>query len=121
MAEQNQQAATDMQIGTFKFEISPGALQQIIASGRLTEFAGKAAAHAAFQVNAQIVDLVSQAAVDKTGVSSGLSGGFSTVFEGGDFGSVGPRGPKGPLPHHGVVLGDTALSQVIAITAKQRG
>ena len=105
-------------IGKVTFDIAPEALKQIIATGRVAEFASKAAAHAAFQINAQVVDLLSKAALDKTGVASGLSVGFATIFEGGDFGSVGPRGPKGPIPHHGVVFGDTALSQVIAITGK---
>jgi hypothetical protein len=113
-------SAPKNEIGKVTFDISPEALQQIISSGRLTEFASKAAAHAAFQINAQIVDLVSQAALNKSGLSSGVSVGFSAVFEGGDFGTVGPRGPRGPLPHHGTVFGDSQLSQVIAITAKSR-
>jgi hypothetical protein len=110
----------DNEIGKFTFEIAPEALRQIIASGRLTEYAAKAAAHAAFQVNAQVVDLVSKAALDKGLAGKGISGGFSTIFEGGDFGSGGPHvGPPGPIPHHGVVFGNTALSQVIATTGKQ--
>jgi hypothetical protein len=105
-------------IGKVTFDIAPEALKQIISTGRVAEFASKAAAHAALQINAQVVDLLSQAALDKTGVSSGISVGFATVFEGGDFGTIGPRGPRGPIPRGGVVFGDTALSQVIAVTGK---
>jgi hypothetical protein len=102
---------TENHIGTVTFEIDAGALRQIIASGRLAEFAGKAGAHAASQINAQVVDLVSQAAIDQGAVSDGLSVKFSTVFEGGDFGTV----PHGPRPHFGVVFGETGLSQVVAV------
>ena len=52
-------------IGKLTFEIDANALRQIISSGRLAEFAGKAGAHAAAQINSQVVDLVSKAAIDE--------------------------------------------------------
>src|SRR5262245_9417935 len=105
------------EIGKLTFQIDAEALRDIIASGRLTEFASKAAAHAAYQVNAQVVDLVSKAALDK-GLSKGITVGFSTVFEGGDFGTTG--GPKGPRPPHiGVIVGDSLLSHVVNIRPVQ--
>ncbi|WP_238407196.1 hypothetical protein [Mycolicibacterium sp. CBMA 335] len=102
------------------FDIAPEALRRIISEGRLGEFANKAAAHAAAQVNAQVVDLVSKAAIDNSTIADGLSVSFSAVFEGGDFGTVGPRGPHGPRPHVGVVFGESALSQVVAINSAER-
>jgi hypothetical protein len=104
------------EIGKFTFEVAPEALRQIVSTGRLAEFAAKAAAHAAFQVNAQVVDLVSKTAIDKGLAGKGISGGFTTIFDGGDFGTTG--GHHGPIPHHGVVFGSTALSQVLATTAR---
>lgn len=104
-------------IGTLSFEIAPEALRRIISEGRLAEFASKAGAHAAAQVNAQVVDLVSKAAVDKSKIDQGLSVSFEAIFEFGDFGTV-PPGPRGP--HIGVVLGDSALSQIVAITAPEK-
>lgn len=105
-------------IGTLTFDIAPEALRRIISEGRLAEFASKAGAHAAAQVNAQVVDLVSKAAVDKTEISEGLSVSFATIFEGGDFGTR-PRGPW-PWPPVVVVLGDTPLSQVVPNTGTER-
>ncbi len=104
-------------IGKLTFEIDANALRQIISSGRLAEFAGKAGAHAAAQINSQVVDLVSRAAIDEGAIKSGLTVNFSTIFEGGDFGTTG--GHHGPIPHHGLVFGDTALSEVIAVSALQ--
>ena len=106
--------SSDSHIGKLTFDVAPEALRRIISEGRLAEFAGKAGAHAAAQVNAQVVDLVAKAAVDNTAIDQGLSVEFSAVFEGGDFGTV-PHGPR--PPHIGVVLGDSALSQIVAITA----
>jgi hypothetical protein len=101
------------EIGKVTFEVSPEALSEIIATGRLAEFASKVAAHAAFQVNAQVVDLVAKAALGQ-GVAKGISGGFSTVFEGGDFGTTG--GFHGPHPHVGIAIGGSnTLSQVVSV------
>src|SRR5258708_6300054 len=100
------------EIGKLTFQIEPEALRDIIASGRLTEFASKAAAHAAYQINAQVVDLVSKAALDKGTIAKGVSVNFSAIFEGGDFGSTGPKGPR---PHISVIVGDSVLSQVVNI------
>src|ERR1051325_11248356 len=108
----------DREIGKLTFNIAPDALREIIGSGRLMEFASKAAAHAAYQVNAQIVDLVSKAALDKGTISNGGFVSFLTIFEDGDFGTVGPRGPHGPRPHVGISLGaGTPLSQVVNVAA----
>lgn len=107
------------EIGTVTFHIGPEALREIISSGRLAEFAGKAAAHAAFQVNAQVVDLVAKAALDPGGAAKGISGGFSTVFEDGDFGTTG--GHHGPRPHIGVAIGESALSHVVSVSQKLAG
>jgi hypothetical protein len=107
-------------IGTLKFDIAPDALRRIISEGRLAEFASKAGAHAAAQVNAQVVDLVSKAAIDNTKIEKGISVSFAAVFEGGDFGTTGPHGPHGPVPHVGVAFGDSALSKIVAITATER-
>jgi hypothetical protein len=106
------------EIGKLTFHIEPGALREIIGSGRLTEFANKAAAHAAYQVNAQVVDLVSQAAIEKGSIENGISVSFSTIFEDGDFGSTGPRKPGGPRPRVGIAFGGSALSQVVNLTAE---
>jgi hypothetical protein len=109
---------TDNHIGTLTFEIAPEALRRIISEGRLAEFAGKAAAHAAAQVNAQVVDLVSKAAVENTPMEQGISVKFSAIFEGGDFGTTG--GPRGPRPPHvGVVFGEAPLTHVVAIAASE--
>ena len=106
--------AKQREIGKLTFHIEPEALKEIIGSGRLTEFANKAAAHAAFQVNAQVVDLVSKAALDKGTIANGISVSFSTVFEDGDFGTTG--GPRGPRPHLGIAVGGTALSHVATLS-----
>jgi len=106
--------ASKKEIGKLTFHIEPEALKEIIGSGRLTEFANKAAAHAAFQVNAQVVDLVSKAALDKGTIANGISVSFSTIFEDGDFGTTG--GPHGPRPHLGIAIGDTALSQIATLS-----
>jgi hypothetical protein len=109
------------EIGKLTFKIEPDALRDIIGSGRLTEFAGKAAAHAAFQVNAQVVDLVSKAALEKGTIANGISVSFSTIFEDGDFGTTGGHGPHGPVPHVGIAFGgDTPLSQVVNIRSTQQ-
>jgi hypothetical protein len=104
------------EIGKLTFSIEPAALREIIASGRLSEFASKAAAHAAFQVNAQVVDLVSKAALDKGTIEKGIAVSFSTVFEDGDFGTTGGHGPR---PHIGVVISGSPLTQVVTVRPTQ--
>jgi hypothetical protein len=42
--------------------------------------------------------------------------GAANVFEGGDFGTV-PKGPKGPRPKLGILLGGNALSHVVDLAA----
>jgi hypothetical protein len=91
-------------IGDVKFKIDPDVLKEIISSGRLAEFASVAAAQAASQISAQIVDHVAAAAIDPKKLGAAAEIGFSYVFEGGDFGTP-PRGPgHGPRPGGGVVV-----------------
>ena len=88
-------------IGDVTFKIQPDVLKEIIASGRLSEFATVAAAQAATQISAQIVDHVAAAAIDPRKLASAADLQFGYVFEGGDFGTTGPKGPR---PHGGVVV-----------------
>jgi hypothetical protein len=97
------------------YEVSPDALKTIVESGRLLEFANTVAASAASEIHAQIVDQVSRAAVSG-GAVAGVSVGAANVFEGGDFGTV-PKGPKGPRPKLGILLGGNALSHVVDLAA----
>lgn len=107
----------DQEIGKLSYEIGPDALKRIVESGRLLEFANTAAASAAAEIHAQIVDQISRAAVGGKSLEGGLSVGSVNVFEGGDFGTVPIVGPKGPRPKVGVFFGGTQLSHVIDIAA----
>ena len=83
-------------IGDVTFKIEPDILKEIISSGRLSEFATVAAAQAASQISAQIVDHVAAAALEPKKLASAAEVRFSYVFEDGDFGTPGPKGPFGP-------------------------
>src|SRR5205823_10358655 len=89
--------STGKHIGDVKLKIEPDVLKEIISSGRLSEFASVAAAQAAGQISAQIVDHVAAAALDPKRLSAAAEVSFSYVFEGGDFGTP-PHGPHGPRP-----------------------
>jgi hypothetical protein len=101
-------------LGQLSYEMSKDALKSIISSGRVMEFANTVAASAAREIHAQIVDQIAKAAID--GGLSSVSVSAVNVFEGGDFGTV-PKGPKGPRPKLGLVLGGNALSHVVDLQA----
>jgi hypothetical protein len=93
---QKANVASRGEIGRLTLDVDPEALKQVIASGRLMEFAATMANEAAAQISAQLVDKVADMAI---GGSSGSGISASFVLEGGDFGTVPPR-PKfgvGPL------------------------
>lgn len=102
------------ELGKLSYEVSHEALKLIAEDGRLHEFANTVAAQAASEIYAQIVDQVSQIAVGKREVASGLSVGAFSIFDGGDFGTV-PVGPKGPRPKIQVLFGNAGLSHVIDV------
>jgi hypothetical protein len=88
------QLMEDKQIATLKFTVDPKALQEIISAGRLFEFATTAAAEAAAQINAQVVEHVASVAVQPR-VLAELS--VNTVFIDGDRGfGTHPPGPHRP-------------------------
>ena len=107
----------ERELGRLSYQISPEALKQIVATGKVLEFANTVAASAAAEIHAQIVDQIAQAAVGNGG-GAGVSVGAVNVFEGGDFGTV-PIGPggHGPRPKVGVLFGGNALSHVADIAA----
>ncbi len=95
---------TQKHIGDVSFKINPDALKEIISAGRLSEFASVAAAQAASQIASQIVDHVASAALEPSKLTGAAELKFGYVFEGGDFGTPGPKGPHGPRPGGGVVV-----------------
>jgi hypothetical protein len=99
-------------IGKLNLEIDSTSLQQVVASGRLLEFAGTVANEAAAQISAQIVDRLAEAAVAGKAVG-GVSVGVAFVFEGGDFGTVPPRPKWGILQTE--MLSRGLLQQVAAM------
>lgn len=107
------------EIGRLTYEMSGDALNEIVRSGRVLEFANVVAASAAAEIHAQIVAQIAEAAVGGGGLS-GIAVGAVNIFEGGDFGTV-PKGPKGPRPKIGVVFGESILSQVVSLPAVARG
>lgn len=107
-------AKKPVELGRLSYEVSPAALKAVVESGRLLEFANTVAASAAAEIHAQIVDQVSQAALDLGARSAGVSVGAANVFEGGDFGTV-PKGPRGPRPKIGLLFGGSALSHVVDV------
>jgi len=103
------------ELGRLSYEVSQESLREIVASGKVLEFANTVAASAASEIHAQLVDQIARAAIDGS-ASNGLSVAAINVFEGGDFGTVpvGP-GPKGPRPKVSVLFGGNALSHVVDI------
>jgi hypothetical protein len=63
-----------------------------------------ASAQAAAQISSQIVDHVAAAAIDPKRLSAAAEVSFTYVFEGGDFGTPWPRGPRGPRPGGGLLV-----------------
>ena len=104
------------ELGRLSYEVSREALKEIAESGRLLEFANTVAASAAAEIQAQIVDQVSRAAVGGGSNTAGISVSATNVFDGGDFGTV-PKGPHGPRPKFGGLFGGGALNQVVDIAA----
>jgi hypothetical protein len=87
-------------IATLKLTVDPAALQEIIHSGRLMEFATTAAAQAAAQINSQLVQRVAEGALKPEATKSGgVSVDFSyrSVVSDGEPGfGTHPPGPKHP-------------------------
>lgn len=85
-------------IATLKLTIDPKALQEIISSGRLLEFANTAAAQAAIQINAQLVQQVAQGAMKQESMTGGatVDVAYRSVLIDGEPGF----GTHPPGPHH---------------------
>jgi hypothetical protein len=84
-------------IGKLTFNIEPNALKEIISEGRLSEFSGVAAAEAAAQIAAQIVDRVAAAALDPDKLNVPTEFAVEYAFdEVGGFGFPRPK-PRGPV------------------------
>jgi hypothetical protein len=80
-------------IAKLTLSIPPEALQEVIASGRLLEFADALASNAALQIQAQVVNQVAEAAIRPDALKAGSSVKVGYIWEGGDFGTLPPR-PK---------------------------
>jgi hypothetical protein len=100
------------EIGKLNLTISPDALKEVVASGRVLELAQKISSLAADQIASQLVNQVTSGAL-KDGLKSGVGVGVSFIFDEGDFGTPGPR------PHFGIIrlsetLGTTVLRRLSA-------
>jgi hypothetical protein len=60
-------------IATLKLTVDPKALNEIISSGRLLEFANTAAAQAATQISAQLVQHVAEGALKQESLKGSVS------------------------------------------------
>jgi hypothetical protein len=90
------------QIAKLSLHVDPDALREIISSGRLMDFANTAAAQAADQINAQLVQHIAEAALKPEGLKAGVSVdvAYRSVIIDGEpgFGTVPPgRGPHPPV------------------------
>jgi hypothetical protein len=85
-------------IATLKLTVDPKALQEIISSGRLLEFASTAAAQAAIQINEQLVQHVAEGALKQASMTGGVSVdvAYRSVLIDGEPGF----GTHPPGPHH---------------------
>jgi hypothetical protein len=86
-------------IATLKLTVDPKALQEIISSGRLLEFANAAAAQAAAQINAQLVQHVAEGAMKQESLKGGVSVDFSyrsVIIDGEPGFGTHPPGPRHP-------------------------
>lgn len=103
-------------IANLNLTVEPAALREIVSSGRLLEFANTAAAEAATQINAQLVQHVAEAAVKQKGLEGGATVNIAYEFVVIDgepgFGTV-PR-PGGPRPlSKSTAVGSTFASDFI--------
>lgn len=107
------------ELATLTLNITPEALREIIAEGRLLEFTHKLAAEAAAQISSQVVDHVAAASLKNDGLKSVTGAQISYILEGGDFGTRPPR------PHFGVGTINqslpTPLRQVAAVVGETQG
>ena len=94
------------EIGKLSLTISPDALKEVVASGRVLELAQRVSSLAAEQIASELVNQIASGAL-KDGLKSGVGVGVSFIFDEGDFGTPRPR------PHFGVVN----LAQVTEVTA----
>jgi hypothetical protein len=86
-------------IATLKLTVDPKALHEIITSGRLLEFANTAAAQAATQISAQLVQQVAEGALRKESLTGGMSVDvtYRSVLVDGEPGfGTHPPGPRHP-------------------------
>jgi hypothetical protein len=102
---------TGRRIGELNLKIDPSVLRDIISNGRLSEFAAVAAAEAAAQISAQLVDHVAAAAIAPEKLQAAAEVSVSYVFEGGDFGT---RPPGRPRPGGGVIVLQSFLQRAVA-------
>jgi hypothetical protein len=91
------------EIGKLSLNISPEALREIVASGRVLELAHKVSNLAADQIASDLVNQIASGAL-KDGLKSGASVGVAFIFDEGDFGTPGPR------PNFGIVRLREAIS-----------
>jgi hypothetical protein len=86
-------------IATLKLTVDPKALQEIISSGRLLEFANTAAGQAAAQINAQLVQHVAEGALKQESLKGGVSVDVtyrSVLIDGEPGFGTHPPGPRHP-------------------------
>ena len=100
------------EIGKLNLTISPDALKEVVASGRVLELAEKVSNLAAEQIASQLVNQIASGAL-RDGLKTGVGANVSFIFDEGDFGTPGPK------PHFGVIrlpegLGNTVLRRIAA-------
>ncbi len=98
------------EIGKLSLTISPDALKEVVASGRVLELAQRVSSLAAEQIASELVNQIASGAL-KDGLKSGVGGGVSFIFDEGAFGTPRPRPPFGVV-NLAQVTEVTALRQV---------
>lgn len=86
-------------IATLKLSVNPEALRELISTGRLMEFAATAAAEAATQINAQLVQHVAHASLESERLTEAASvevSYHSVLIDGEPGFGTQPPGPKRP-------------------------
>ncbi len=94
------------EIGKLSLTISPEALKEVVASGRVLELAQRVSSLASEQIASELVNQIASGAL-KDGLKSAVGVGVSFIFDEGDYGTPRPR------PHFGVVN----LAQAAEVTA----